>query len=292
MQASTALAALPSGSLDAYLAKVRSYPVLKPEEERALATAYRDHNDLEAAGKLVLHNLRFVAYIARNYSGYGLAMGDLIQEGTIGLMKAVKRFDPRVGVRLVSFAVHWIRSEIHEFILKNKRIVKMATTKAQRKLLFNLSSMKEKLGKLGSLSRSDADDIAERLSVSTKDVFEMETRLEGRDIAYDQPASGEQSAAPADYLADESDPAEEAETLDWREHCRDLLAVALGALSPRERDIIKARRLSEDKKTLECLAQQYGISRERVRQIEARALAKLTKRVREDSQPLALPATG
>ena len=262
--------------LDGYIAAAYALPVLDAEEERALAVRYHDDSDLEAARRLVTHNLRFVIQVARGYTGYGLPLGDLIQEGNVGLMKAVKKFDPEVGVRLVSFAVHWIRAEIHEFILKNWRIVKVATTKAQRKLFFNLRGMKKRLGWL---NRAEVNEVASQLGVKPGEVIEMEQRLGGRDVGFDPaPDDDEESGcAPALYLADESavDPAREAERDDWQLHCRRQFNQALSGLDERSLAILKARRMSDKKTTLHELAGQYGISAERVRQIENRAIMKL-----------------
>lgn len=267
---------MPGGSLQAYLQAVNQFPLLSAQEERELAEAYRQENDLRAAWRLVTSHLRFVAKIARGYRGYGLPVDDLIQEGTVGLMKAVKHFDPAIGVRLVSFAVHWIRAEIHEFILRNWRIVKVATTKAQRKLFFNLRSAKKHLGWL---SPEQADEIASELGVSTQDVQAMEGRLSVTDKAYDAPVDTDEDAdwtAPAAHLEDKQlDPAGLIEAADWGERSSAQLVAALETLDPRSQDIINRRWLTESKTTLQELAAHYGVSAERIRQIETRAMSKL-----------------
>ena len=270
---------VPVSDLNGYISAAYALPILDAKEERALAVRYRTHDDLEAAHKLVTHNLRFVIQIARGYSGYGLPFADLIQEGNIGLMKAVKKFDPRVGVRLVSFAVHWIRAEIHEFVLKNWRIVKVATTKAQRKLFFNLRSMKKRLGWL---NQSEAKEIAAQLGVKPEEVIEMEKRMSGQDIGFDPVSDDdeEHDYSPSRYLADESepDPATKAERDDWRSYCRRTLRQTLSILDERSLEILKARWMSDGKRpTLNELAVRYRISAERVRQIEAQAIARLKK---------------
>jgi RNA polymerase sigma-32 factor len=269
--------AVPVGDLDAYISAVYSLPVLAAEEEQALARRWRDEQDLDAARKLVLHHLRFVVQVARGYLGYGLPLADLIQEGNIGLMKAVKRFDPDMGVRLVSFAVHWIRAEIHEFILRNWRIVKVATTKAQRKLFFNLRSAKKRLGWL---NREEVETVARDLGLAPEDVLEMEMRLSGQDVAFDpDPADDEEEGhrfAPAAYLEDQRfDPARALEEEDWSAHHRGRLREALAQLDERSRDILQSRWLSEQKRTLSELADKYGVSAERIRQIENQAIRKL-----------------
>ncbi|MCS6945545.1 MAG: RNA polymerase sigma factor RpoH [Sutterellaceae bacterium] len=268
------------GSLDAYIAAVNRIPMLTAEEETALARRYRLHQDLEAAGKLVLSHLRFVVAVARNYLGYGLPHADLIQEGNVGLMKAVKRFDPERGVRLVSFALHWIKAEIHEYILRNWRLVKVATTKAQRKLFFNLRSMKPGAN---NLTAEEVQEVARALDVRPQDVVEMETRLSGGDIALEARAEdGEEEFAPIAYLADSS--SEPTEVLE-RKHREALqsegLRRALDSLDARSRRIVEARWLQEDRDgnvgtaTLHELAQEFGVSAERIRQIEAKALQKM-----------------
>ena len=265
----------PTGSLDAYIQAVREISVLSAEEEQALARRFREHDDLDAARRLILSQLRFVVHIARGYSGYGLPLGDLVQEGNLGLMKAVKRFDPDVGVRLVSFAVHWIRAEIHEYVLKNWRLVKIATTKAQRKLFFNLRKSKKYLGWL---SATETQAIASDLGVSTREVTEMEKRLAGHDITFD-PTPGdeeERAYAPAHYLPNpDPDPAEIVEADDWQDQATERLQLALDKLDERSRNILQARWLDENKTTLQILAKRYGISAERIRQLEQRALKTL-----------------
>ena len=265
----------PVGDLESYIRAVGTLPVLDAEEERRLGRRYRDENDLDAARGLVLHNLRFVVHVARGYAGYGLALGDLIQEGNIGLMKAARRFDPEMNVRLVSFAVHWIRAEIHEFILRNWRIVKVATTKSQRKLFFNLRSAKKRLGWL---TRAEAEQVAADLGVTTEQVLEMEGRLSGGDISFDPIPEDDDSPAfgPAASLATEhGDPATILEAEDWEEHHGTRLVDALGSLDPRSRDIVERRWLADGKATLHELAAEYGVSAERVRQIESNALNRM-----------------
>ncbi|KAF3981494.1 MAG: RNA polymerase sigma factor RpoH [Methylococcales symbiont of Hymedesmia sp. n. MRB-2018] len=263
------------GSFDSYMSTVSHLPKLTPEQEYDLAVQYRDFGDLEAARKLVMSNLRFVAHVARGYSGYGLPLADVMQEGNVGLMKAVKRFDPEVGVRLVSFAVHWIKAEIHEYVIKNCRIVKVATTKAQRKLFFNLRKSKKDLAWL---SKDDAEAIAENLNVDIKTVYEMEERLDGRDMAFDLSAndSDDNISTPANYLEQQgADPALLIENADWKEHKEDLLSEALSELDERSQDILKSRWLSDKKATLHDLAARYNVSAERIRQIEKNAMKKL-----------------
>jgi RNA polymerase sigma-32 factor len=272
---------LPTGSIDSYISAVYRLPMLSAEEERTLARRLREKNDLEAARTLVLSHLRFVVRIARGYSGYGLALPDLIQEGTVGLMKAVRRFDPDMGVRLVSFAVHWIRAEIHEFILRNWRIVKVATTKAQRKLFFNLRSSKKRLGWF---SRDEVSEVARELGVKPETVLEMEARLSSHDLAFDgSPDDSDDerhSVAPVAYLADtRMEPAAQLEREDTETDQRERLHAALGALDERSRDILQERWLSDGKSTLHELAERYGVSAERIRQIEANALKKLRARM-------------
>lgn len=265
----------PVGSLDAYIQAVSSIPVLTKEDEQALAREYIDSGNLDAARELVMAHLRFVVHIAKGYSGYGLPMGDLIQEGNVGLMKAVKRFDPDVGVRLVSFAVHWIRAEIHEFVLRNWRVVKVATTKAQRKLFFNLRKAKKGLAWL---SHEETEAVAKDLGVSVREVTEMEKRLAARDAAFDLgPADDEERTfAPAGYLESENaDPASLIESADWQQDATARLTEALADLDDRSRDILQQRWLSEKKTTLHDLAERYGVSAERIRQIEAAAITKL-----------------
>ena len=265
----------PTGSLDAYIQTVREITVLSREEEEELARRFREHDDLDAARKLIFSQLRFVVHIARGYSGYGLPLGDLIQEGNLGLMKAVKRFDPEVGVRLVSFAVHWIRAEIHEYVLRNWRLVKIATTKAQRKLFFNLRGAKKYLGWL---SASETEAIANDLGVSSREVTEMEKRLAGTDMAFDGASSDdeEHNFSPAQYLPSPNpDPAEIVETDDWQSQATNRLQGALGKLDERSQEILRARWLTDKKETLQTLAKRYGISAERIRQIEQRAIGAL-----------------
>lgn len=263
----------PVGSLDHYMQAVHSVPVLSAEDERALALRFREQDDLEAARTLVLAHLRFVVHIARGYIGYGLPLGDLIQEGNVGLMKAVKRFDPAVGVRLVSFAVHWIRAEIHEYVLKNWRLVKVATTKAQRKLFFNLRRAKKHLGWL---SREETKAVAADLGVSEREVTEMEQRLSGHDLSFDPAPTDEDDYSPSAYLPSaDSDPASSIERTDWESATQDRLETAIEKLDARSRDIIARRWLTDDKATLQELAAEYEVSAERIRQIEASALTKL-----------------
>jgi RNA polymerase sigma-32 factor len=266
----------PLGSLDAYLERVGRIPVLSREEERELAVRFRRDNDLEAARQLVLSHLRFVVHIARGYTGYGLPIGDLIQEGNVGLMKAVKRFDPTLNVRLVSFAVHWVRAEIHEYVLRNWRLVKVATTKAQRKLFFNLRRLKKNLSWLsGEETRAVAND----LGVSPAEVSEMEQRLSARDLSFDPAPDTEEEEnafSPAAYLpAPEADPAERVEADEWETDSSERLRAAMGRLDERSRDILERRWIGEEKATLHQLADKYGVSAERIRQIESNALTKL-----------------
>ena len=265
----------PLGSLDAYLERVSRIPVLSREDERALAERFRSEGDLEAARQLVLSHLRFVVHVARGYNGYGLPMGDLIQEGNVGLMKAVKRFDPSLNVRLVSFAVHWIRAEIHEYVLRNWRLVKIATTKAQRKLFFNLRRLKKNLSWL---SAEETLAVARDLGVSPGEVTEMEKRLAARDLSFDPApeADDEELYSPAAYLpAPDADPAEAVEDAESADDSSERLRGALGRLDARSRDIVQRRWMSEDKATLHELAGKYGVSAERIRQIESSALGKL-----------------
>jgi len=265
----------PVGSLDSYIDRVSQIPVLTKDNEVALAVRFRSEGDLDAARELVLSHLRFVVHIARGYLGYGLPMGDLVQEGNVGLMKAVKRFDPDVGVRLVSFAVHWIRAEIHEYVLRNWRLVKVATTKSQRKLFFNLRKMKKNLTWL---SESETAAVARDLGVDVRDVREMEQRLSARDMSFDPtPESDEdETYSPAMYLpASHADPAIEVENEEWEEDSADRLSVALEKLDERSRSILKRRWMTDNKATLHELADEYGISAERVRQVESNAINKL-----------------
>ena len=269
---------LTAGSIEQYIQAAFSVPVLSAEEERRLAERLQRHNDLDAARQLVLAHLRFVVRVARGYNGYGLALGDLIQEGTIGLMKAVKRFDPTMGVRLVSFAVHWIRAEIHEFILRNWRIVKVATTKAQRKLFFNLRGAKKRLGWM---NREEVDAVARDLGVKPETVLEMESRLSGQDLCFDPPVNEEEDDhpyAPAAYLGDSSaDPALQLERDDWQDNSTGNLRDALERLDERSRAIVETRWLADDKTTLHELAARYDVSAERIRQLEKNAINKLKK---------------
>jgi len=265
-----------TGSLDAYIQEVNKIPVLSLEFEQELARQYRDAGDLEAARRMVLAHLRFVVHVAKGYTGYGLALGDLIQEGNIGLMKAVKRFDPDHGVRLVSFAVHWIRAEMHEFILRNWRIVKVATTKAQRKLFFNLRKSKKRLGWL---SHDEVLAVAKDLGVKPEVVLEMESRLSGQDIGFDLPPNADEDSpyiSPVAFLESKArDPQLETENEDLAEHNNNLLYAGLDELDERSQDIIRCRWLQEDKLTLQALADRYGVSAERIRQLEANALRKM-----------------
>ncbi len=267
----------PGANLESYIQAVNSIDVLTAEEERELADKLWYQSDLNSARLLVMSHLRFVVHIARGYAGYGLPQADLIQEGNLGLMKAVKRFNPEIGVRLVSFAVHWIKAEIHEFILRNWRIVKVATTKAQRKLFFNLRSAKKNLGWL---NEQEAQAIADDLGVSLKSVYEMEGRLTAHDMSFDLDDNGDDdspSAAPVLYLEDSRyDPAAQAENDDYQQDAESQMAAAMEQLDPRSRDIIERRWLSQDSKdTLQSLADEYGVSAERIRQLEKAAMKKL-----------------
>ena len=266
----------PGQNLDAYVQTISSIPVLSAEEERDLAEKFYYDNDIDAARQLVMSQLRFVVHLARSYNGYGLPQADLIQEGNVGLMKAVKRFNPEVGVRLVSFAVHWIKAEMHEYILRNWRIVKVATTKAQRKLFFNLRSAKKRLSWL---TGEETRAIAEDLGVSEQEVTRMEGRLASSDMAFDGYADAdddEAAVAPANYLAlENSDPAELVAEQDLESDLSQRLGAALHELDDRSRDIVERRWLSEDKVTLHDLAEEYQVSAERIRQIEKNALKKL-----------------
>lgn len=266
---------LPLGSLDTYIAQIQRVPLLTAEEEYELASKLQQDNDLNAARGLILSHLRYVVRIARGYMGYGLPLGDLIQEGNVGLMKAVRRFDPTVGVRLVSFAVHWIKAEIHEYVLRNWRIVKVATTKAQRKLFFNLRKMKKRLGWF---TQEEVAAVANDLGVTCKDVLAMEARLNAMDTPFDAPEGDDDQAfmAPAHTLeADNSDPALLVEAQDSSDDTHEQLANALSGLDERSLDILQQRYLNEEKATLHELADKYSISAERVRQLEANALKKL-----------------
>ncbi|WP_122269666.1 RNA polymerase sigma factor RpoH [Pseudomonas savastanoi] len=271
-----AYALVPGANLEAYVHTVNSIPLLTPEQERELAESLYYEQDLDAARQMVLAHLRFVVHIARSYSGYGLAQADLIQEGNVGLMKAVKRFNPEMGVRLVSFAVHWIKAEIHEFILRNWRIVKVATTKAQRKLFFNLRSQKKRLAWL---NNDEVHRVAESLGVEPREVREMESRLTGHDMAFDPAAEADDDSAfqsPANYLEDHRyDPARQLEDSDWTDNSTANLHQALDVLDERSRDILYQRWLAEEKATLHDLAQKYNVSAERIRQLEKSAMNKL-----------------
>jgi RNA polymerase sigma-32 factor len=274
---------LPTGSLESYISAVHRIPMLSEEDERELALRFRNDEDLEAARQLVMAHLRFVVRVARGYLGYGLPHGDLIQEGNIGLMKAVKRFDPAVGVRLVSFAVHWIRAEIHEFILRNWRIVKVATTKAQRKLFFNLRSAKQRLGWMNS---QEVESVAKDLGVDAKTVLLMEERMNAHDQAFDVSVEdGEEDLAPASYLADmRFEPTVQLEADEDAADGVEQLTQAMSRLDARSRDIVASRWLSEPKQTLHELADKYGVSAERIRQIENNALNSM-KRALNGSLP-------
>ncbi|MEM1175249.1 MAG: RNA polymerase sigma factor RpoH [Pseudomonadota bacterium] len=265
----------PVGSLDAYIQAVGGIEVLDKEDEQALAHRFRDEEDLDAARELVMAHLRFVVHIAKGYTGYGLPLNDLIQEGNVGLMKAVKRFDPAYDVRLVSFAVHWIRAEIHEYVLKNWRIVKVATTKAQRKLFFNLRKAKKSLAWL---SHEETKAVAHDLGVSEKEVTEMEKRLHARDAIFDPApdADDESSYTPAAYLpSKDADPAKLVEKADFQDDASTRMHAALQTLDDRSRRIMETRWLTENKLTLHDLAEEYGVSAERIRQIEANAIKKM-----------------
>ncbi|MGM0481911.1 MAG: RNA polymerase sigma factor RpoH [Pseudomonadota bacterium] len=270
---------VPQGAgLDGYIQAVNRIPMLSAEREKELATQLRDEDDLSSARELIMSHLRFVVHIARGYSGYGLPQADLIQEGNIGLMKAVKRFNPEVGVRLVSFAVHWIKAEIHEYVLRNWRVVKVATTKAQRKLFFNLRKMKKRLGWF---NQKEVETVAEELGVTTKEVMEMETRMSAHDQAFELSSDDDDSKegsnySPAMYLQDKrSDLAEEIEAEDYQAHTQQKLLTAMHQLDERSQDIVQSRWLAESKTTLHELASKYQVSAERVRQLEQNAMKKL-----------------
>ncbi len=275
-----AVSNLPIGSLEAYIHRVNQVPMLTEEEEQDCARRFRQEGDIEGARRLVLAHLRYVVRVAKGYLGYGLPLGDLIQEGNVGLMKAVKRFDPTMGVRLVSFAVHWIRAEIHEFVLQNWRIVKVATTKAQRKLFFNMRQMKKRLGWM---SHEQVDEAAKDLGVTREDVLVMEERLNAIDAPFDAPEADDDDRntafAPAHYLKDDtSDPSYILEQADTSTQRHDKLHSALEGLDARSQDILRARWLTDDKSvTLHTLADKYGVSAERIRQIENNAMKKLRK---------------
>ena len=267
-----------AGSIESYLQAVSSIPMLSADEEKALAEKLQDSGDLNAARALIMSHLRFVAHIAKSYSGYGLPQADLVQEGNVGLMKAVKRFDPSVGVRLVSFAVHWIKAEIHEYVLKNWRIVKVATTKAQRKLFFNLRKNKKRLGWF---NHEEVQTVANELGVTEKDVREMESRMSSQDMGFDLNAdedegTSQSSFSPVQYLTDQSsDLAEAVEEEQFQQNSNQRLFSALNTLDERSQDIIKSRWLAEEKETLQDLAAKYSVSAERVRQLEKSAMKKL-----------------
>jgi RNA polymerase sigma-32 factor len=266
----------PIGNLDAYISAVNRIPLLTPQEEVSLARRLREHGDLNAAGRLVPSHLRLVVSLSRQYVGYGLPQSDLIQEGNVGLMKAVKRFDPAMGVRLVSFAVHWIRAEIHEYVIRNWRLVRVATTKAQRKLFFNLRRMKKNLAWL---SDDETLKVAQELGVEPREVREMEQRLSARDLSFDPaPDTNDEESvvSPSLYLpSPESDPAAIVEQDQWDGEVAGSLSTALATLDERSRAVVRARWLAEDKRTLQDLADDYGVSAERIRQIESTALRKL-----------------
>ncbi|RPH29124.1 RNA polymerase sigma factor RpoH [Buttiauxella warmboldiae] len=271
------LALAPVGNLEAYIRAANSWPMLTAEEEKELAEKLHYQGCLESAKRLILSHLRFVVHIARNYSGYGLPQADLIQEGNIGLMKAVRRFNPEVGVRLVSFAVHWIKAEIHEYVLRNWRIVKVATTKAQRKLFFNLRKTKQRLGWF---NQDEVEMVASELGVSSKDVREMESRMAAQDMTFDMGNDDDSDSAPMApvlFLQDKSSNfADGIEDDNWESHAADKLSDAMLGLDERSQDIIRARWLDEDNKsTLQELADRYGVSAERVRQLEKNAMKKL-----------------
>lgn len=266
---------VPGSNLNAYMHTVNSIPVLSAEREQELAEELYYHQNLEAARELVLSHMRFVVHLAKSYNGYGLPLADLIQEGNVGLMKAVKRFNPEKGVRLVSFAVHWIKAEMHEYILRNWRIVKVATTKAQRKLFFNLRSAKKRLAWL---NNDEAKAIADDLGVDVKDVHQMENRLTASDMAFDITDNDDDDGvvAPAHYLEDHSsNPAAQLEEADWEENNNHHLHLALSELDERSQDILRKRWLAENKSTLHELAAQYNVSAERIRQLEKNAMKKL-----------------
>jgi RNA polymerase sigma-32 factor len=265
----------PGRDLEAYVHTVNAFPILSAEEEKALAERFYFEGDLDAARQLVLSHLRFVVHLARSYAGYGLPQADLIQEGNVGLMKAVKRFNPEVGVRLVSFAVHWIKAEMHEFILRNWRIVKVATTKAQRKLFFNLRSSKKRLGWL---SHDEAEAMARDLGVSPEVVTQMEGRMAAQDLSFDGDSDDDEESwnAPSQYLESEgADPAEVVARDEWWRDSSERLSAALAELDERSRDILQSRWLTDRKLTLHELADRYAVSAERIRQLEQSALRKL-----------------
>ncbi|MGF1724457.1 RNA polymerase sigma factor RpoH [Photobacterium nomapromontoriensis] len=279
----TSMALVSADSLDSYVQSVNNYPMLSAEQERELAERLHFDGDINAAKALVMSHLRFVVHIARGYSGYGLPMADLVQEGNIGLMKAVKRFNPEVGVRLVSFAVHWIKAEIHEYVLRNWRIVKVATTKAQRKLFFNLRKSKKRLGWF---NNAEVEMVAEQLGVEVSDVREMESRLAAQDPAFELQAEDDDResgySAPVYYLEDKgSDLARSYEDNNWEAHANNRLSVALAGLDERSQHIVRSRWLDENKITLQELADHYQVSAERIRQLEKNAMKKLKEAVGE-----------
>lgn len=279
MDKETQMMLVPQGSIEGYIRAANEYPMLTAEEEKELAERLYYHEDLDAAKKLILSHLRFVIHVARGYSGYGLPQADLIQEGNIGLMKAVKRFNPEVGVRLVSFAVHWIKAEIHEYVLRNWRIVKVATTKAQRKLFFNLRKTKQRLGWF---NENEVDIVANELGVSKEDVIEMESRMSGADVGFDLPTDDAETEtySLALYLEDKSSNfAAELENENFESQATEQLGAALQSLDARSQDIIKARWLDDNKATLHDLAAKYNVSAERIRQLETNALKKLKSAV-------------
>ena len=268
----------PIGSIEAYISIVNQAPVLTKEEEHALAVKFKENNDLDAARQLVLSQLRFVVHIARTYSGYGLPLADIIQEGNVGLMKAVKKFDPDKGVRLVTYAVHWIRAEIHEFVFDNWKIVKVATTKAQRKLFFKLRNSKKKIGWL---TNDEKNLIANDLGVKTTDVEVMEERLASKDVLFDRPEDDDSAyVSPAGFLpAPNSDPSKLAEEENWLESNIELLSEAMEKLDNRSKEVLKLRWLTEEKVTLKELAKKFNVSLERVRQIEEQAILDLREQL-------------
>ncbi|ENM5827589.1 TPA: RNA polymerase sigma factor RpoH [Vibrio cholerae] len=278
------MALVSQDSLDSYIRSVNGYPMLTADEERELAERLHYKEDIEAAKGLILSHLRFVVHVARGYSGYGLPMADLVQEGNIGLMKAVKRFNPEMGVRLVSFAVHWIKAEIHEYVLRNWRIVKIATTKAQRKLFFNLRKSKKRLGWF---NNGEVETVARELGVEPAEVREMESRLAAQDAAFEMSAEDDENGmaytAPVLYLEDKhSDLADNLEAENWEAHTTQRLSMALASLDERSQHIVRARWLDDDNKTtLQDLAEMYGVSAERIRQLEKNAMRKLKEAVGE-----------
>lgn len=277
------MALVTQDSLDSYIRSVNSYPMLSADEERELAERLHYKGEIEAAKGLILSHLRFVVHVARGYSGYGLPMADLVQEGNIGLMKAVKRFNPEMGVRLVSFAVYWIKAEIHEFVLRNWRIVKIATTKAQRKLFFNLRKSKKRLGWF---NNGEVETVARELGVEPAEVREMESRLAAQDPTFEMSADDDDSThtttAPVLYLEDKhSDVADNVEAANWESHTNNRLSLAIASLDDRSQHIVRSRWLDDQKATLQELAEEYGVSAERIRQLEKNAMKKLKEAVGE-----------